>query len=313
MTFPRTISSGFTGTPENGGGRVNLQFSNKVQPCTEGYKPKQRVAAGPTSSPTRRSSRRECASPPPYNMRGTQVRPGGPGPPCPRAAPTGARTTRVTGLVDGAVDAEGDPVRFLDQGNLSVLGGDAWKWLLVGPVAQRVSPGPHHHRRLNIALYVAGPGGVVLSRRRRRRRAGLAAPRRPRRRRRRAGAVRRRAGGGDAPRPRRSSTSATTTPRPASTRSRPAPRASSASSTPRPTDSVDRGAPAEQVGHGRRGALGRSRRRRQGQRDRHRGHLRHRRQQRRPTTSRSASNFRLQLELVYEDGRWLTRDLQFVS
>ena len=24
-------------------------------------------------------------------------------------------------------------------------------------------------------------------------------------------------------------------------------------------------------------------------------------------------NFRLQLELVYEDGKWLTRDLQFVS
>ncbi|MGH3308565.1 MAG: MlaD family protein, partial [Nocardioides sp.] len=37
VTFPRTISSGFTGTPAKGGGRVNMQFSNKVQPCTEGY------------------------------------------------------------------------------------------------------------------------------------------------------------------------------------------------------------------------------------------------------------------------------------
>ena len=39
VTFPRTIGSGFTGTPNNNGGRVNLQFSNKVQPCTDGYKP----------------------------------------------------------------------------------------------------------------------------------------------------------------------------------------------------------------------------------------------------------------------------------
>ncbi len=35
----------------------------------------------------------------------------------------------------GAVDAQGNPVRFLDPGNLSILGGDSWKWLLVGPVA----------------------------------------------------------------------------------------------------------------------------------------------------------------------------------
>ena len=32
------------------------------------------------------------------------------------------------------VDANGNPVRLGDQGNLSVLGDDAWKWLLVGPV-----------------------------------------------------------------------------------------------------------------------------------------------------------------------------------
>lgn len=42
-----------------------------------------------------------------------------------------------TGVVDGATDVNGDPVRFLDQGNLSIMGGDAWKWLLVGPVAPR--------------------------------------------------------------------------------------------------------------------------------------------------------------------------------
>ena len=40
------------------------------------------------------------------------------------------------------MDAQGNPVRFLDQGDLSVLGGDSWKWLLVGPVAAAVSPAP---------------------------------------------------------------------------------------------------------------------------------------------------------------------------
>ena len=40
-----------------------------------------------------------------------------------------------TGLVAGVVGADGGPVRFGTAGDLSVLGGDSWKWLLVGPVA----------------------------------------------------------------------------------------------------------------------------------------------------------------------------------
>ncbi len=41
----------------------------------------------------------------------------------------------ATGLVSGAVDARGHAVRFDDHADLSILGGDAWKWLLVGPVS----------------------------------------------------------------------------------------------------------------------------------------------------------------------------------
>ena len=41
----------------------------------------------------------------------------------------------LTGLLSGAVDENGNPVRYVDPGNLSVLGGDSWKWLLVGPVS----------------------------------------------------------------------------------------------------------------------------------------------------------------------------------
>ena len=135
VTFPRTISSGFTGTPAHGGGRVNLQFSNKVQPCTQGYKPPNqwRRADQTTDGPIYPA---ECTSPPPYAMRGTKYAPGGPR--NPNSVARSYRTSSydpVSGLISGAVDAHGGPVRFRDPGNLSILGGDSWKWLLVGPVA----------------------------------------------------------------------------------------------------------------------------------------------------------------------------------
>ena len=135
VTFPRTISSGFTGTPARGGGRVNLQFSNKVQPCTEGYMPKSqwRRADQTSDAPIYPA---ECNSPAPYAMRGTKYAPGGPRNPSSVGRAYRSSYDPVTGVVDGAVDGGGNPVRFRDQGNLSILGGDSWKWLLVGPVAQ---------------------------------------------------------------------------------------------------------------------------------------------------------------------------------
>ena len=42
-----------------------------------------------------------------------------------------------TGEVPGLVDSAGTPVKLNQPEDLSVLGGDAWKWLLVGPVASR--------------------------------------------------------------------------------------------------------------------------------------------------------------------------------
>lgn len=135
VTYPRTISSGFSGTPPDGYGRVNLQFSNKVQPCTEGYKPKSqwRRADQLSDGPIYPA---ECRSGPPYNMRGGKYAPGGSRNPSPGRAYRGSYDPG-TGLMDGAVDQNGNPVRFLDPGNLSILGGDSWKWLLVGPVVTR--------------------------------------------------------------------------------------------------------------------------------------------------------------------------------
>ncbi len=135
VTFPRTISSGFTGTPPTGGGRVNMQFSNKVQPCTEGYMPNNqwRRADQTTDAPIFPA---QCLSGPPYNMRGGKYAPGSERSSSPGRAYRGSYDP-ATGLVEGAVDAQGNPVRFLDPGNLSILGDDSWKWLLVGPVAGR--------------------------------------------------------------------------------------------------------------------------------------------------------------------------------
>lgn len=135
VTFPRTISSGFTGTPPDGFGHVNLQFANNVQPCTKGYMPRSqwRRADVVTDSPIYPA---RCLSGPPYNMRGSKYAPGGSANRTPGSAYR-ASYDPSTGVVDGAVDKNGNPVRFLDQGNLSILGGDSWKWLLVGPVTSR--------------------------------------------------------------------------------------------------------------------------------------------------------------------------------
>ena len=67
-------------------------------------------------------------------MRGYKYSPGLPANPNPARAAIGSYDP-LTGLVAGAVDANGQPVRFVDPGNLSILGGDSWKWLLVGPVS----------------------------------------------------------------------------------------------------------------------------------------------------------------------------------
>ena len=137
VTFPRTIASGFTGTPRHGGGRVNLQYSNKVQPCTQGYEPKSkwRPASDLTDTPAYPA---RCLSGPPYNMRGTKYAPESHG----SGTSSPGRLYRTTydpasGLIDGVVDAHGRRLRYRDPGNLSVLGSDAWKWLLVGPVVTR--------------------------------------------------------------------------------------------------------------------------------------------------------------------------------
>ncbi|MDF1601961.1 MlaD family protein [Nocardioides sp. YIM 152315] len=135
VTYPRVISTGFTGTPPDGYGHVNMQLDYSQPPCAEGYKPRGdwRGTSDLSDAPIYPA---QCTQGPPFVMRGSQHVPGG------KYNPSPGRLYRTsydpgTGLVRGAVDRHGRPVRFLDQGNLSILGGDAWKWLLVGPVTDR--------------------------------------------------------------------------------------------------------------------------------------------------------------------------------
>lgn len=74
VTFPRVISSGFTGTPGDGYGHINLQMNYDVPACTEGYKPKDQWRPGTdlTDTPTYPA---KCLSGPPYNLRGSKYAP----------------------------------------------------------------------------------------------------------------------------------------------------------------------------------------------------------------------------------------------
>lgn len=137
VTYPTRIASGFTGTPGDGYGHVNLQLDYRQPPCTEGYKPRSewRRTNDLTDAPIFPA---QCTAGPPFAMRGPahsptgdEARYGSPG------AVYRSSYDPSSGIVSGAVDQQGNAVRFVDQGNLSILGGDAWKWLLVGPVTSR--------------------------------------------------------------------------------------------------------------------------------------------------------------------------------
>ena len=132
VTFPRVIAGGFTGTTPDGYGHVNLQF-DQTPPCTEGYLPSTEWRQGNdlTDGPIYPA---KCLTPN-SNYRGFNYSPGTATNPNPGRAVVGSYDP-VTGLSDSVVDAQGQPVR-LGNPNISILGDDSWKWLLVGPVADQ--------------------------------------------------------------------------------------------------------------------------------------------------------------------------------
>jgi len=123
VTYPALIAGGPTGSTRDGWGHTNLQFDYSVPPCTKGYLPptKWRSPHDLTDAPVYPA---KCIPTGPQEMRGPQM---APGPTRPNASPGRVYSDRW---------AKG-PVEYEQPPNLSVLGGDAWKWMLVGPVASR--------------------------------------------------------------------------------------------------------------------------------------------------------------------------------
>ena len=136
VTYPPLIAAGPTGSTADGYGHVNLQFDYSVPPCTNGYLPPSewRSTQDLTDGPIYPA---ECNSGAPYSMRGAKSAPAGTG--------GNASTPRyysdtydpATREVTGVRDRNGNPVRFNEPADLAVLGEDAWKWMLVGPVSGR--------------------------------------------------------------------------------------------------------------------------------------------------------------------------------
>jgi phospholipid/cholesterol/gamma-HCH transport system substrate-binding protein len=124
VTFPRVISSGFTGTPGDGYGHINLQMDYTTPPCTKGYKPPSQWLPGtdmsdPPSYPAR------CLSGPPINQRGSKYAPdaGAASGAGYRVAPYDASTGRVDDN--------------LTLGRHTVFGDNSWQSILVGPTETR--------------------------------------------------------------------------------------------------------------------------------------------------------------------------------
>lgn len=136
VTYPPLLAAGPTGSTADGWGHVNVQLDYSVPPCTKGYIPPKDWRS--TQDLTDKvPADVNCTAGPPYTMRGSQhvpaTRRG-------RASPARVYSGTydpATGEVPGLVDTDGTAVQLRPSENLSVLGGDAWKWLLVGPVASR--------------------------------------------------------------------------------------------------------------------------------------------------------------------------------
>ncbi len=131
VAFPYVIASGFTGTPGDGYGHINLQFDNSVGPCTEGYKPNENWREGTdlTDGPVYPAT---CKTGPPQTMRGTKYAPSM------GSAASAGRSYRVSpyDARTGGVDAgNGETMAVGARGGLrTVFGDDSWKWMLTGPV-----------------------------------------------------------------------------------------------------------------------------------------------------------------------------------
>lgn len=135
VTFPRVIAGGFTGSPPDGYGHVNLQF-DQTSPCTAGYKPRSEWRQGNelTDAPIFPAV---CKNGDTQVQRGTPNVPGSPNNPAPGRAYGDSYTSTyepLSGLAQGVLGTGGRQVRILAPEDLALLGGDSWKWQILAPV-----------------------------------------------------------------------------------------------------------------------------------------------------------------------------------
>jgi phospholipid/cholesterol/gamma-HCH transport system substrate-binding protein len=134
VVFPHVIAAGFTGTPGDSYGHINLQFNSSVPPCTKGYKPRSQWKE-PKDQSDGPVYPAQCRAGPPQEMRGYREAPtfgsaSSPGRSY-RVAPYDASTGRVdTGDGQSLVIGSGGGLQ-------TVFGDDGWKWMLMGPEGGR--------------------------------------------------------------------------------------------------------------------------------------------------------------------------------
>lgn len=118
VTFPAVISSGFTGTPGDGYGHINLQLDYTVPACTEGYKPPAQWRPGTdlTDTPTYPA---QCLTNG-INLRGSKYAP----------LPSGVTgSANRVGPYDGA---GGQPGESLAAGRQPVFSDYSWQSVMLG-------------------------------------------------------------------------------------------------------------------------------------------------------------------------------------
>jgi len=128
VTYPVVIASGFSGTSKDGYGHVHLDYTKEPPPCRKGYLPPSRWRRGDDLSDKKPYLAAHCGSPPPYAARGENYVPANRGGSA-RVAPYDPATGTV---FDGDHELV---VGGLGPGD--VYGGEAWKWMLVGPTVER--------------------------------------------------------------------------------------------------------------------------------------------------------------------------------
>ncbi|MFL6060521.1 MAG: MCE family protein [Marmoricola sp.] len=123
VTFPAVISSGFTGTPGDGYGHINLQLNYDVPACTEGYLPPAQWRPATDLADTSTFPAR-CLSGAPYNMRGSKYAPQ-------PSSVTGSHNR--AGTYDVAPGASTRSSKTSQaQGRQTLFGTDEWMMVMAG-------------------------------------------------------------------------------------------------------------------------------------------------------------------------------------